>query len=188
MAGLAWGEAKQRLFELLDAELGEARERYQALIGRPAELEDILLAGAAKARRIATPFLGELREAVGLRSFREQVKVAGEGKKKAAKSARFVSFREPDGSFRFRFLAADGEQLLLSRPFSDPKAVGVVSQRLIAQGADALELREDEGDQFTLWLDGECLADSPPYADPEELDAAMLRLRDIIAGLAGAQG
>ncbi|KFX68411.1 tryptophan--tRNA ligase [Pseudomonas taeanensis MS-3] len=188
LAGLAWGEAKQRLFELLDAELGEARERYQALIGRPAELEDILLAGAAKARRIATPFLGELREAVGLRSFREQVKVAGEGKKKAAKSARFVSFREPDGSFRFRFLAADGEQLLLSRPFSDPKAVGVVSQRLIAQGADALELREDEGDQFTLWLDGECLADSPPYADPEELDAAMLRLRDIIAGLAGAQG
>ncbi|TWC32067.1 tryptophanyl-tRNA synthetase [Pseudomonas sp. SJZ079] len=186
LAGLAWGEAKQRLFELLDAELGEARERYQALIGQPAELEDILLAGAAKARRVATPFLGELREAVGLRSFREQVKVAGEGKKKAAKSARFVSFREPDGSFRFRFLAADGEQLLLSRPFSDPKTVGVVSQRLIAQGADALELREDEGDQFTLWLDGECLADSPAYADPEELDAAMLRLRDIIAGLAGA--
>jgi tryptophanyl-tRNA synthetase len=188
LAGLAWGEAKQRLFELLDAELGEARERYQALIGRPAELEDILLAGAAKARRIATPFLGELREAVGLRSFREQVKVVGEGKKKSAKSARFVSFREPDGSFRFRFLAADGEQLLLSRPFSDPKTVGVVSQRLIAQGADALELREDEGDQFTLWLDGECLADSPAYADPEALDAAMLRLRDIIAGLAGAQG
>lgn len=185
-AGLAWGEAKQRLFQLLDNELGEARERYHQLIDKPADLEDILLAGAAKARRVATPFLGELREAVGLRSFREQVKVAGEGKKKAAKSARFVSFREPDGSFRFRFLAADGEQLLLSRPFSDPKTVGVVSQQLIAQGADALELREDEGDQFTLWLDGECLADSPAYADPEELDAAMLRLRDIIAGLAGA--
>ena len=184
LAGLAWGEAKQRLFELLDGELDEARERYQALIAKPAELEDILLAGAAKARSIATPFLGELREAVGLRSFREQVKVAGESKKKATKSARFVSFREPDGSFRFRFLAADGEQLLLSRPFSDPKAAGAISQRLIAQGADALELREDEGDQFTLWLDGECLADSPAYPDPEELDAAMLRLRDAIAGLA----
>ncbi|MDM8351185.1 tryptophan--tRNA ligase [Pseudomonas sp. sp1636] len=184
LKGLAWGEAKQRLFELLDGELGEARERYQALIAKPADLEDILLAGAAKARRIATPFLGELREAVGLRSFREQVKVAGEGKKKAAKSARFVSFREPDGRFRFRFLAADGEQLLLSRPFSDPKAAGAISQRLIAQGVDALELREDEGDQFTLWLDGECLADSPAYADPEALDAAMMRVRDAIAGLA----
>src|SRR5690554_6238207 len=73
LGGLSWGEAKQRLYELLENELGEARERYHALIARPADLEDILLAGAAKARRIATPFLGELREAVGLRSFREQV-------------------------------------------------------------------------------------------------------------------
>jgi tryptophanyl-tRNA synthetase len=186
LAGLAWGEAKQRLFELLDGELGEARERYQALIAKPGDLEDILQAGAAKARKIATPFLGELREAVGLRSFREQVQVAGDGKKKTAKSARFVSFREQDGSFRFRFLAADGEELLLSRPFSDPKAAGAISQRLIAQGADALELRADEGDQFTLWLDGQCLADSPPYAEPDELEAAMLRLRDAIAGLAGS--
>ncbi|NQD96368.1 tryptophan--tRNA ligase, partial [Pseudomonas sp. CrR25] len=156
----------------------------QALIAKPGDLEDILLAGAAKARRTATPFLGDLREAVGLRSFREQVQAAGAGKKKAAKSARFVSFREPDGRFRFRFLAADGEELLLSRPLNDPKAVGAISQRLIAQGPDALELREDEGDQFTLWLDGECLADSPAFPDPEELDAAMLRLRDAIAGLA----
>ena len=75
LGGLAWGEAKQALYELLEAELGEARERYHALIARPADLEDILLAGAAKARKIATPFLGELREAVGLRSFREQVQV-----------------------------------------------------------------------------------------------------------------
>ncbi|MCR3766609.1 tryptophan--tRNA ligase, partial [Pseudomonas aeruginosa] len=52
--GLAWGEAKQRLFQLLDDELGEARERYQALIAKPDDIEDILLAGAAKARRIAT--------------------------------------------------------------------------------------------------------------------------------------
>jgi tryptophanyl-tRNA synthetase len=182
--GLAWGEAKQRLFQLLDNELGEARERYNALMERPADLEDILLTGAAKARRIATPFLGELREAVGLRSFRSQVQSAGASKKKAGKNARFVSFREQDGSFRFRFLAADGEELLLSRPFSDPKAVGAVTQRLVAQGADALELREDAGEQFTLWLDGECLADSPAYADPEALDAAMLRLREAIARLA----
>jgi tryptophanyl-tRNA synthetase len=184
MSGLAWGEAKQRLFELLDNELGEARERYHGLIAKPADLEDILLAGAAKARKVATPFLGELREAVGLRSFREQVQVAGAGKKKAAKTARFVSFREQDGSFRFRFLAADGEELLLSRPFRDPKKAGVVSQQLIAQGADALELRADEGARFTLWLNGECLADSPAFAEPEALDAAMLRLREAVASLA----
>ncbi len=184
IAGLAWGEAKQRLCQLLEAELGEARERYHALIEKPGDLEDILLDGAAKARKIATPFLGELREAVGLRSFRSQASGGAGGKKKAAKSARFVSFREQDGSFRFRFLAADGEQLLLSRPFSDPKAAGSISLRLIANGADALELRADEGEQFTLWLDGECLADSPAYAEPEELEAAMLRLREAIAELA----
>lgn len=184
--GLGWGEAKTRLYELLEAELGEARERYNALISRPADLEDILLAGAAKARRIATPFLGELREAVGLRSFREQpVKAAAEGKKKAAKGARFVSFREQDGSFRFRLLAADGEQLLLSRPFADPKAAGQASARLVAQGADALELRADEGRRFSLWLDGECIADSPEFDQSGALDAAMLKVRDAVAQLQG---
>ena len=185
LAGLAWGEAKQRLLQLLENELGEARERYQTLIARPLDLEDILQAGAAKARKIATPFLGELREAIGLRSFRSDVRSqAASGKKKAAKAARFVSFRETDGRFRFRFLAADGEELLLSRPFDDPKAVGRISQRLIALGPDALELRADEGAQFSLWLDGECMADSPVYADPDALEAAMLRLREAIAGLA----
>ena len=181
--GLAWGEAKQRLFQLLDDELGEARERYHALIQRPGELEDILQAGAAKARKVATPFLGELREAVGLRNFRSEVTSAAPTKKKGGKAARFASFREDDGSFRFRFFAADGEELLLSRPFGDPKAIGGITQRLIGQGVDALELRADEGNQFTLWLDGQCIADSPGYADEEALDAAMLRLRQALATL-----
>src|SRR5690606_24252863 len=105
VGGLAWGEAKERLFQLLDNELGEARERYHGLMQRPGELEDILQAGAAKARKIAKPFLGELREAVGLRSFRSEVTSAAPVKKKGGKAARFASFRESDGSFRFRFFA-----------------------------------------------------------------------------------
>lgn len=184
IGGLAWGEAKERLFQLLDDELGEARERYHALVQRPGDLEDILQAGAVKARKVATPFLGQLREAVGLRNFRSEAVTAGPVKKKGGKLARFASFRESDGSFRFRFFAADGEELLLSRPFTDPKAIGVVTQRLIAQGVDALELRADEDNQFTLWLDGECIADSPGYAHEEALDAAMLRLRQAVATLA----
>ena len=48
--GLAWGDAKQRLFELLDNELGQARELYHQLIAKPAELEDIL-----QAERPGTP-------------------------------------------------------------------------------------------------------------------------------------
>ncbi|MDE3738463.1 MULTISPECIES: tryptophan--tRNA ligase [Pseudomonas] len=178
LAGLAWGEAKQRLFQLLDNELGEAREHYHALIERPSDLEDILLAGAAKARKIATPFLNELREAVGLRSFRTNVQAGGETKKKAAKSARFVSFRDEDGSFRFRLLDADGEQLLLSRSFADGKTAGQVSKRL--QSSDELDLRV-EGEAFGIWLDDEQVASSPAFADAAARDAAIQRLYVALA-------
>ncbi|BAQ82959.1 tryptophan--tRNA ligase [Pseudomonas sp. St29] len=174
LQGLGWGEAKNRLFQLLDAELGEARERYHQLIARPSDLEDILRAGAVKARAVATPFLAELREAVGLRSFASQVQVAATTKKKAAKAARFISFREDDGSFRFRLLSADGEQLLLSRHFADGKAAGVASKQL--QSGQALDLRSEAG-SFSVWLDGACVADSPEFADAAARDAAIDALR-----------
>ena len=176
--GLSWGDAKQRLFLLLDNELGAARERYHTLMNQPAELEDILLAGAAKARKTATPFLGELREAVGLRSFRNQVQVSGAGKKKAAKSARFVSFREDDGSFRFRLLDAAGEQLLLSVGFADGKTAGMVSKQL--QSALELDVRE-HADGFGVWLEGACVANSPAFTKPLECQAAINRLREALA-------
>lgn len=178
LQGLGWGDAKQRLFQLLDAELGEAREHYHRLIERPADLEDILQAGAEKARRVATPFLGELREAVGLRSFRTAAHTVTASKKKASKGARFVSFREDDGSFRFRLLAADGEQLLLSRNFADGKAAGAVTKQL-QQGGE-LDIRR-EGDAFTLWLSDACVADSPAFADAAARDAAIESLKLALA-------
>lgn len=174
LQGLGWGEAKNRLFQLLDAELGESRERYNQLIERPADLEDILQHGAKKARAVATPFLHELREAVGLRSFVAQTQVAATTKKKAAKAARFVSFREDDGSFRFRLLAADGEQLLLSRNFADGKTAGQVTKQL--QAGQALDVRSDELG-FSVWLEGECVADSPAFVDSAARDAAIEALR-----------
>ena len=178
LQGLGWGDAKQRLFQLLDAELGEAREHYHRLIERPADLEDILQAGAEKARRVATPFLGELREAVGLRSFRTAAQTATATKKKASKGARFVSFREDDGSFRFRLLAADGEQLLLSRNFADGKAAGAVTKQL--QQGGTLDIRP-EGDAFSLWLSDACVADSPAFADAAARDAAIESLKLALA-------
>ncbi|HYQ37341.1 MAG TPA: tryptophan--tRNA ligase [Pseudomonas sp.] len=174
--GLAWGEAKQRLTALLEDELGAARESYNALIAKPADLEDILLAGAAKARRIATPFLGELREAVGLRSFRNEAQVAASGKKKAAKGARLVSFRDDDGSFRFRLLDADGGQLLLSVRFADGKSAGAASKRL---QAGELDLRA-EGESFVLCLDDQPVAHSPEYADAGAREAAMARVVEAL--------
>ncbi|CAI8955219.1 Tryptophan--tRNA ligase [Pseudomonas sp. IT-P12] len=174
LQGLGWGEAKNRLFQLLDNELGESRERYHQLIERPADLEDILQHGAKKARAVATPFLNELREAVGLRSFVAQTQVAATSKKKAAKAARFVSFREDDGSFRFRLLAADGEQLLLSRHFADGKTAGQVTKQL--QAGQPLDVRS-EALSFSVWLEGECVADSPAFADGAARDHAIDALR-----------
>ena len=65
--GIAWGEAKKQLFELVNAELAPARERYEALINAPAEIEEILQAGGEKARAISQPLMDEVRRAVGIR-------------------------------------------------------------------------------------------------------------------------
>ncbi|MBK5415664.1 tryptophan--tRNA ligase [Pseudomonas sp. TH31] len=174
LQGLGWGEAKNRLFQLLDRELGEPRDRYYKLIERPADLEDVLQIGAKKARSVATPFLHELREAVGLRSFVAQTQVAATTKKKAAKAARFVSFREDDGSFRFRLLAADGEQLLLSRNFADGKTAGQVTKQL--QAGQPLDVRSEKM-SFSVWLEGESVADSATFADSAARDVAIDALR-----------
>jgi len=66
-AGIAWGEAKQLLFERIETAVAPMRDRYLSLIADPPRIEGLLQDGAAKARAIATPFLGELRRAVGLR-------------------------------------------------------------------------------------------------------------------------
>ena len=65
--GIAWGEAKKKLFELVDAELAEARDRYEALIRNPLEIEEVLQKGAEKARRESSELLTKLRSAVGIR-------------------------------------------------------------------------------------------------------------------------
>jgi tryptophanyl-tRNA synthetase len=65
--GIAWGEAKQQTFELINGELKVGRERYEALMAEPDRIEEILIEGAAKARSYATPFLARIREAVGIR-------------------------------------------------------------------------------------------------------------------------
>ena len=64
--GLAWGEAKQRLFELVDGVLAEPRERYEELMANPERIESVLAAGAERAREKSRPYLAELREAVGI--------------------------------------------------------------------------------------------------------------------------
>ena len=68
--GIAWGEAKKQLFELINSQVGEAREKYEALLANPTHIEEILQAGAAKARAHSQPLLEKVREAVGIRKIK----------------------------------------------------------------------------------------------------------------------
>ena len=66
--GIAWGEAKKMLSDLVLSQLGDARERYNDLMENTSEVESILKEGAEKARVISRPFLSKLRDAVGIRA------------------------------------------------------------------------------------------------------------------------
>ena len=68
--GLAWGEAKKLLGAKLNEELAPKRERFYELTAQPAQIEDILQAGAAKARKQARELLNQVRDAVGIRPLR----------------------------------------------------------------------------------------------------------------------
>lgn len=68
--GIAWGEAKKQLFELINNHIGEARERYEALLANPAHIEEVLQHGAEKARAYSKPLLEKVRAAVGIKPIR----------------------------------------------------------------------------------------------------------------------
>ena len=158
--GMAWGEAKKQLCEQIDAELGPMRDSYAEFIARPERIEDILQAGAEKARRLSVPLIERLREAVGLRRHVAAAGVADQPAKAKAKPARFVSFRDEDGNFRFRLLSSEGKELLASEAFQDPKAAGAAIKAL--QQPDALQsMLHSDGDQLIITLDGQQLASYP---------------------------
>lgn len=155
--GIAWGQAKDLLFERIDREIAPMRATYQSLIDHPERLEDMLKAGAAKARRIATPFTAKLRHAVGLRDLRAQ---ATEKKDKSAKAAlpSFKQYREADGQFYFKFVDAQGKLLLQSAGYASPKDAGAAIK--------------------ALQTDDTALHQLPAPADLPALQAALQVLRD----------
>ena len=64
--GLGYGHVKGELFELIDAFVAPGREKYEFYLAHPKELQEILHAGAAKARAIARPKLDQVRQAIGI--------------------------------------------------------------------------------------------------------------------------
>lgn len=66
--GIAWGEAKKQLFELINETLAPARERYNELLEQPERVEEVLQQGAARAREESSRLMAEVRDAVGISS------------------------------------------------------------------------------------------------------------------------
>ena len=131
--GIGWGDAKQALFERIDAEVAPLREQYERLVAKPAEIETILRDGAQRLRvKHATPLLLQLREAVGLRDLSRVFAAAGESVEKMALPA-FKQYREADGRFYFKLV--DGDRVLLqSAGFDSPKDAGQCIAALKREG------------------------------------------------------
>ncbi len=158
--GIAWGEAKERLFERLDREIAPMRAVYDELMKDPARIEAVLKAGAAKARATATPFTARLRHAVGLRPLDQVAEVR---KTKGAKAAGpvFKQYRESDGRFHFKLTDARGTVLLQSRGFEAPREAAQAMARIQAEGLPALTDLQDRLE---------------PAPDPAALVAALAAL------------
>jgi len=140
--GIGWGDAKQVLFERIDREVAPMREQYEALINNPGELDRLLLAGAEKARCQATPFIRELRHAVGLRALSSGMASQTPKEEKVALSS-FKQYREKDGLFYFKLASPQGQTLLQSVGFASPKEAGQAIGRLQSEGAQALTALAD---------------------------------------------
>ena len=136
--GIGWGDAKAKLFERIDAEVAPLREKYEALVAKPGEIEAVLRDGAARLRKqYATPALARLREAVGLRDLSTTIAAGSKtaAKKDAALPA-FKQYREADGKFHFKLV--QGERVLLqSAGFDSPRDAGQCIARLKGGHYDA---------------------------------------------------
>jgi len=179
--GMGWGDAKQTLCERIERELEPMRDNYESLMAHPNRIEEILQEGARKARGIATPFIHELRQAVGLRSLATQAgKSSTKQSKAGGKGARFVSFRDEAGQFRFRFLGLDGAEIFSSVAFADPKIAGAAMRALQNGELDAKLTLQGELD-FSLTLEGAIVASGVKSASSaqraERIEALRASLR-----------
>ena len=158
--GISWGDAKQALFDRVDAEVAPLRERYEALIARPQDIEARLRDGATRLRlQHATPALQRLREAVGLRDLASSTAAYAAPrpmKDAGAAAPAFKQYRDADGRFYFKLV--QGERVLLqSSGFASPRDAG---QRIAAIKQGAF----DDGTQDFVLGDG---------VSDEEVNAAL---------------
>jgi len=162
--GIAWGDAKQMLFERIDREIAPMRATYDELMAHPEKVEALLRDGAAKARAVATPFTARLRHAVGLRPLQAAADAKSAKADKAALPS-FKQYREKDGQFYFKLADAKGRVLLQSAGYASPKECGQTIAQLKADGYSA-----------SAALHG--VVTVTAEANAAEADAALQALRD----------
>jgi tryptophanyl-tRNA synthetase len=68
---LGYGITKKKIREAMEERFGPARERYEQLMADEDEIEDVLAAGAKRARALARETVDACREACGLGSPRK---------------------------------------------------------------------------------------------------------------------
>ena len=135
--GIAWGDAKQLLFERIDQDIAPMRDQYHALMADPAKIEAILQAGASKAIALSAPFMSELRHAVGLRKLAAPDIAASKSKTTKSHLPSFKQYREADGQFHFKMISPQGKLLLQSHGFSTPREAAMAITALQQQGVAA---------------------------------------------------
>ena len=64
--GIGWGDAKKKLFSIINSEISPIREKYLELNDKPNLLNDLFSEGAQKVRPQAKELVEKLREAVGI--------------------------------------------------------------------------------------------------------------------------
>jgi tryptophanyl-tRNA synthetase len=157
--GISWADAKQLLFERIDREIAPMRARYDALIANPQEIERALQAGARKVRERATPFMAQLRHAVGLRNLASLPQAPDKPRGKATLPS-FKQYREADGKHYFKLVDAAGSLLLQSTGFDSPQDAGRAVARLKQQG----------------WQDGDSSVHVAAGSDAASVQAALAQL------------
>ena len=67
--GIAWGEAKNILFDRLNEFLKPYKNEYDRIIEDRGYVEQVLMDGANTAKEVSTPLIEKIRSAVGIRGF-----------------------------------------------------------------------------------------------------------------------
>ena len=142
------------------------RQAYQNLMNKPQQIEAILQQGAAKARAIATPFMAQLREAVGLRDLSTDLRTGQQTYKLVLPV--FKQYRQADGLFYFKLQSANGQLLLQSMGFAAAQDAGRAIVNLQQAGLAALS---DQNVSIVIADD----------IEPDAVEHALAQLREAKA-------